>query len=73
MGKEQALSKLGVTLTEAIDKWWSSGTAESEEWRELGSYVSDNINQLMSDAAMLALKSQIDIQKHLKEDGLLEK
>ena len=64
------LQKLKVSLCDTISGWIDKN-GESEGFNQLDTFFSDDISELMSDAAFSILLSQSSLTKYYKEQGQL--
>lgn len=63
--------KLKTSLTDLIDKWIEE-TDSSEGRESLDTYVSENIAELMADAAFSVLLAQGDLTAYYKKEMMLK-
>ncbi len=64
------MHRLKSSLHDAIN-YWAVINQGSEGWRELDTFVSDKVSELMTDAAFAVLLAQSDLTKYYKEQNML--
>lgn len=65
------LQKLKTSLTDAIEKWISDESCESN-WDGLETYIGDKAAELMADSAFNILLAQNDLSAFLSREGYLK-
>ena len=64
------VQKLKTSLNDAVNEWLNQ-ESESDGFEELKTYVSDNISELMTDAAFCVLLSQSSLSKYYRDYEML--